>query len=203
MPICTLAKVTGVILGKDGKPAPKGEVSYQDARTIKEWGPTSWGVKNADENGRWVMYEPTGPLTITATDNGRFVGSMKFDSTFQAARREIVIDLSKSLGPENPLRENVTEYLRVLNPDGVAVPRPRLKAEAKQNPLFQQGGGLDGTIAVRDVAGTRVKLTSPYLSHPAYVELARDGRWTTITFDFPQDEAPTVTEMAAAGIGFG
>jgi protocatechuate 3,4-dioxygenase beta subunit/5-hydroxyisourate hydrolase-like protein (transthyretin family) len=205
MPISPVVRITGVLLGKDGKPFPKGQVDYQDAVVLKD-GMNGWRSAETDANGRWTIHSPLGPLNLAAIDDeNTFAGYLKFKSVLEASRKDIVLDLSKpaTAGP-SAMKTNVTEFLRVLNPDGVAVPRPQVKAEGGENPLFEQGSGLDGTVAIRALAGTRVTVTSPYLKKPVFVELQKDDRRTTITFDYAQKQVPSVQELTqTTGIGFG
>lgn len=205
MPISPIVQITGVLLGKDGKPFAKGRVDYQDAAVLKD-GVNCWRQAETDANGRWIIYAPMGPLNLAAIDDsGAFAGYLRFRTAAEASRKDIVLDLSKSgKSGETSMRDYVTEYLRVLNPDGVAVPRPVLTTDAKENPMFQEGGGFDGMVAMRAITGTRVKLMSPYLKKPVFVEFSKNERRTTITFDYAQKQVPTVQELTqTTGMGFG
>ncbi|MCX6374636.1 MAG: carboxypeptidase-like regulatory domain-containing protein, partial [Armatimonadetes bacterium] len=129
MPVSPIVQITGVLLGKDGKPFPKGRVEYQDVAVLKE-GVNCWRQAETDANGRWTIYAPNGPLNLAAIDDeGRFAGYLKFKNVLEASRKDIVLDLSKpATAGRSAMKTNVTEFLRVLDPDGVAVPRPQVKA---------------------------------------------------------------------------
>jgi 5-hydroxyisourate hydrolase-like protein (transthyretin family) len=202
LPVASLIKITGLAYGKDGKTAPGMQISYQGKASTGDM--PGWRYANLEQNGRWTIYAGPGDIQIALTVNRVFTSTKGFKSSFEASKSDIVFDLSK-LSPEELKSPDafVSAHIRVVDPKGIAVPRPLMKVQGTDVGLYNSGSGLDGTVDINGPKDSLAKITSTFLKKPAVLKLDKDDQWKTIAFDYAQPWVPTAEETKNAGIGFG
>lgn len=204
VPVISLLKISGIVYGKDGKPAPGLRIMYQGAAAVEGLGPGAWRVADVHEDGRWAIFARNGNIRIAVDDKGTLSSQQDFKSSASAALHEIVFDLSKPPSKEaTGSGQYVTAHIRILDKKGVAVPGPLMKCEGRDVGVYHSGCGLDGTVDIAGTKGSLAKLTSVFLKKPQYFTLTKEGEWKTITFDYDQPYVPTAAESKSIGMGFG
>jgi hypothetical protein len=197
-------KVAGILKGMDGKPMPDTEICYQTEPMIRA-GENTLQVARSDKDGHFIMLAPPGRVKIMPVKDRVLGKTVMITASVFTSGRDVVVDMTKAFADDGHTQSNtITEYVRVIGPDGVAVPRPILQEESAGKTMFQPASGLDGMVGLRGDKGTQVKLTSPFLKKPVLITLQESGKVAVVRFDTKQTILPTTAEWAeATGAGFG
>ncbi len=128
------AKVSGVVLGPDGKPVAGAQVLYRGA--------SDWSVR-ADARHDRVLSEADGSFSISALPRGSFRFVANAENYAQGSSEVIALDgESETRGVEIRMEPSAVLRGRVLSASGTPVAAARVRVAVKGAGMVRRGGGV-------------------------------------------------------------